>query len=140
MTELLKVALAGPSADLSRCESAVWALRKFAIVTEDWPAKVRRNRDANITDAMLSPTERLIARRECECGIRESNVVLWLAAGSEGASYECGLAEGIGRPIVVAGTKRHPIYGETIEDSVRFDTDDMAIAYLRGIAERMAKS
>lgn len=138
MTEMLKVALAGPSADLERCEDAAWAIRKFAIVCEDWPRKVRELREAGITDAMLSPAERLVARRECECGIRESNVVLWLAAGSEGASYECGFAEALGRPIVVAGTKRHPIYGETIEDSLRFDTDEMAIAYLRGIAERMA--
>ena len=133
---MLRVALAGPSSQLERCEDASWALRKFAVVTEPWPEKVRRLRDAGISDAMLSPTERLIAKRECECGIREAHVVLWLAGGSEGASWECGFADALGKPIVVAGTPRHPIYGETIEDSLRFDDDATAIAYLRGVAER----
>lgn len=134
---MLRVALAGPSSQLERCEDASWALRKFAVVTEPWPEKVRRLRDAGISDAMLSPTERLIAKRECECGIREAHVVLWLAGGSEGASWECGFADALGKPIVVAGTPRHPIYGETIEDSLRFDDDATAIAYLRDEAKAL---
>ena len=133
---LLRVALAGPSSQLARCEDASWAIRKFAVLCEDWPSKVRRLRDSGISDAILSPTERIVAKRECECGIREAHVVLWLAGGSEGASWECGFADALGKPIVVAGKPRHPIYGETIEDSLRFDDDATAIAYLRGIAER----
>lgn len=136
-SKMLIVALLGPSADLVRCEDAVFQLRRFAVVAFDWPAQVRDDRDAGITDAMLSPMERIVARNACCEGIRRCHVALWLASPSIGASYESGFADALGKPIVIAGTPRHPIYGETIEDALRFDRDEDAILYLAGIAERM---
>lgn len=136
---MLNVFVAGPSADLERCENAVWRVRVFGIVTFDWPAQVRRTRDAGIQDDTLTMPERQQIKRDCLEGIRKANVVLWLSGGSsEGASYEAGYAEALGKPVVVAG-RLHPIYGDTLTpEGLCFPTDAQALAYLEAVAVALA--
>jgi hypothetical protein len=132
---VIKIFMCGASAQLERCEEVVFALRRFAIVTTDWPAQVRRDRDAGLTDHDLTRAQREMVKRDCLRGIREADVVLWLASSS-GAAYEAGYAEALGKPVVIVGPSRHPIYGETVESELRFDRDEDAIAYLADKAIR----
>lgn len=106
------VAIAGPSADLPRCIRVRDSLRRLGLVVAyDWIADIEALREQCRFDSDLLPDERIEARRRCLLGVKRSDVVLWLAAHSEGASYEVGFADALGLPIVIAGDYRHPIYG-----------------------------
>jgi hypothetical protein len=129
---MIRVFVAGPSADLDRCERAVFAVRKFGMVTEDWVAKVRADRDAGLTDHDMTEALALSRANECIAGVERADVVLWLSGGkSEGASLEAGVCIANRIPFVISGPP-HPLYRS--KAALIADDDEEAIECLSGMA------
>jgi nucleoside 2-deoxyribosyltransferase len=127
------IALLGPSADLDRCEDVAWKLRRFATVAFDWPALMRADRDAGLSDADLTLAQSIAIRDACFAGIDRADVALWLSDGkSIGAAVEAGFAAKRGIPIFIAGVP-HPVYREL---GMVFRTDDAALMALNDWAVR----
>lgn len=132
---MLKIFVAGSSSNLRRCEDVIWELRRFAIVTCDWPAKIREKLDAGISDADLTDDEARFFAAEDERGVDECDCLLWLSEGSVGASWEASRANAQGKPVFVSGSL-HALYGRRLPDDCKFANDADAIAALADMAVR----
>lgn len=114
----LAVYVAGPSAEIARCEAMIEALRAEGIrVTHDWPAVMRGHARP---DGELEPSI-LAAEAEADLeGVRSADLVIvltherWTAGPgtSAGAMLEAGAALGLGIPVLVAGGRKlHALFG-----------------------------
>jgi hypothetical protein len=130
---MLTVYIAGSSADLQRAEDCIWAVRKFAAITEDWASKVRANLDAGITDQDITEAEAIAARDACLAGVDAAHIIWWLASPSVGAGFEVGYACKRGVPVVISGPGAHPIFKHC---GAYHATDAQALAHLADVAVR----
>lgn len=116
--ETLAVYVAGPSAEIARCETMIEALRAEGIrVTHAWPAVMRGHARP---DGELEPSI-LAAEAEADLeGVRSADLVIVLTherwtvgpGTSAGAMLEAGAAFGLGIPVLVAGGREiHALFG-----------------------------
>lgn len=125
---MIKIFVGGPSADRDRCRDVITQLRLAgADITHDWVAQMDSFVARGITDADLKFEDAMQIADDCERGVREADVVLWLSSDSLGASHEAGMARALGKTLIVSGPRPHPIYGRT---SVYFSEDAAAVAVL----------
>lgn len=122
-----RVYVAGPSAEIDRCDHMIAALDRLArgpriIVTHNWPEQVRLGG----TDATLSPA--------CLAGVASADLVLVLAptlrTGTIGAWAEMGAALVLRKPVILVIHEAGPaIPFESL--CHRVDTDKVALRMLR---------
>lgn len=117
-----RVYVAGPSAELQRCERVIATVRDLGIrVTHDWPAALA----AGHGDLALAPA--------CLAGVAAADLVLVLApAGGTtiGAWAEMGAALVLRKPVLLVWREGTPIPFESLCQLAR--TDGVAIEMLRG--------
>lgn len=113
MQRQLRVYVAGSSSPEGLVEARrIMALLCEAgyVITFDWTKDVEENRAKGVFDVDLSRDERARYAREDRRGVQSAHVTVYVTppAGvrSEGAAWELGFAEGLGRLTVVYGDSK----------------------------------
>jgi hypothetical protein len=135
---MLRVYLAASSDELQR--AAAWMDRVRAArglrLTHDWVAVIRAVGVANPANA--SRLERQVWAAQARTAIVAADVVWMLAplkGHGRGAYFECGLAHGLERPLLVSGPSTQSVFGALAEE---FTLDSDAFERLVALADLRA--